>query len=69
MNKNQKHRKLNDTPHELKVGLKVNQGPGRPKIKQAQRKRTPLPRQVSKFARAKLMKAASVLRKGEFIHM
>lgn len=38
-NKNQKHRKLNDTPHESKVNLKVNQGPGRQKIKRIQRKK------------------------------
>ncbi len=63
-NKNQKHRKLS-APSESGVNLKVNQGPGRPKIKKTQRKKTPLPRQVSKFNRAKLMKAAAVLRKGE----
>ena len=65
-NKNQKYRKLDHTPSESKVNLKVNQGPGRPRIKQTQRKKTPLPRQVSNFNRAKLMKAAAVLRKGEY---
>ena len=40
-NKNQKHRKVSDTPHEVQVSLKVNQGPGRPKIKRTQRKKLP----------------------------
>ena len=33
LNKNPKHKKLNDTPLESEVALKVNQGPGRPKMK------------------------------------
>ena len=64
-NTNQKNRKLNKgSLHESKIELKANQGPGRPKLKRTQRKKQPLPRQVSNYTKAKMMKAATVLRKG-----
>ena len=49
--------------HESKVKLKVYQGPGKPRIKQTQRKRTP-----PTSSKQSQMKAASVLHKGQFIH-
>ena len=39
-NLNKKHRKLSDTQREFKGELHVNRGPGRPKKKQTQRKKT-----------------------------
>ena len=37
---------------------------GRPKLKKTQRKQPPLPRQVNEIAKSKMMKAATLLRKG-----
>ena len=64
----EKNKKLNSTAQqESKIDLQINRGPGRPKLKQAQRKKTPLPHQVSSFTKAKMMKAAAVLQKGRYI--
>jgi len=39
--------------------------PGRPRLKRPQRKKPPMPRQVSSPAKAKMLKVAAILRRGE----
>ena len=67
-----KRNKGKDSTKRIKLEVKkkdpllqaVTPSVGRPKLKRAQRRRPPLPRQVNDTTRAKMLKASQLLQKG-----